>query len=341
MQVKLKDIADKSGYSITTVSRALAGYADVNEDTRKQIIELAMSMGYQPNQVARQLRSQRTNTIGMVIPYNDHGFSDDFFSELMMGVGHAASKHGYDLLVSAQLSPENEIDAYYRIVGGNRVDGVVLARTRKHDPRIDYLQQTKLPFVVSGRRAPGMDSNFPYIDVDSQTGIKMLVQHFVELGHRKIALLLPPEEMAFTGYRLHGYQDGLTEARIPVEEKYTVYSNLQREGGYNSTKQLLAQSPEITGIIACNDLMALGAISAAQDRGLKVGKDIAIAGFDDIPASAFSNPPLTTIRQPIYNIGERLIEMLMQVIQKQPLDAPHILLQPTLVIRESSGGYSR
>lgn len=341
MQVKLKDIADKSGYSITTVSRALAGYADVNEDTRKQIIELAMSMGYQPNQVARQLRSQRTNTIGMVIPYNDHGFSDDFFSELMMGVGHAASKHGYDLLVSAQLSPENEIDAYYRIVGGNRVDGVVLARTRKHDPRIDYLQQTKLPFVVSGRRAPGMDSNFPYIDVDSQTGIKMLVQHFVELGHHEIALLLPPEEMAFTGYRLHGYQDGLTEASIPFEEKYTVYSNLQREGGYNSTKQLLAQYPEITGIIACNDLMALGAISAAQDRGLKVGKDIAIAGFDDIPASAFSNPPLTTIRQPIYNIGERLIEMLMQVIQKQSLDAPHILLQPTLVIRESSGGYSR
>ncbi len=340
MQVKLKDIADKSGYSITTVSRALAGYDDVNESTRQAIIELAISMGYQPNQVARQLRSQRTNTIGMVIPANDQGFSDDFFSELMMGVGHAASTHGYDLLLSAQTSTQKEMDAYYRIVGGNRVDGVVVARTRKNDPRIEYLQKMHHPFVVSGRRAPGRDSDFPYIDVDSQAGLRRMVAHFVKQGHRKIALILPPAEMAFTDYRLQGYKDGLAEAGISFSEQYTFYSDLKRDGGYDCANYLLDSYPELTGIIACNDLMALGAMSAVQERGLRVGQDIAIAGFDDIPAAEFSHPPLTTIRQPIYEIGERLIEMLLKVIQKQPLENPHVLLQPTLILRESSGGQS-
>ena len=337
MRITLKDIADKSGFSITTVSRALGGYDDVNEETRQQITELAISMGYEPNQVARQLRHQRTNTIGMIIPANDQGFSDDFFSELMMGVGHAASVYGFDLLLSAQTSTENEMAAYRRMVGGRRVDGVVVARTRRDDPRIEYLKQLGLPFVVSGRNPLGQPSDFPYIDVDSQLGIKMMVHHLVELGHRHIGLLLPPPEMAFTTFRLKGYQEGLAEAGLPFDESYTAHGNLKRSGGYDAALQLLSKSPRITAVIACNDLMALGAIRAIQEQGLQVGVDIAVSGFDDIPAAEYSTPPLTTIRQPIYEIGQRLFEMLVQIIQRKPLEEAHIVLQPSLVIRESSG----
>jgi len=337
MTVKLKDIADKSGFSITTVSRALAGYSDVNAETRQRIMQLAVSMGYQPNQVARQLRSQRTNTLGMIIPANDQGFSDDFFSELMMGVGHAASTHGYDLLLSAQTSTSSELDAYHRLVGGNRVDGVVLARTRQNDARITYLRQLKFPFVVSGRLTPDEVCDFPYVDVDSQTGIKMLVQHFMALGHQHIALLLPPPDIAYTPYRLRGYQEGLAALGVPFRQDYVQYGDLKRSGGYQAAQNLLANHPQVSAIVACNDLMAMGALSAIQEQGLKTPDDIAVAGFDDIPAAEYALSPLTTIHQPIYAIGERLIDMLVQMIQGQPPAEPQILLQPTLVIRESCG----
>ena len=262
MRVTLKDIADQSGFSITTVSRALAGYDDVNDETRRQILDLALTMGYEPNQVARQLRHQRTHTIGMIIPANDEGFSDDFFSELMMGVGHAATVYGYDLLLSAQTSPENEMAAYRRLVGGRRVDGVVVARTRRNDPRIEYLTQQGFPFVVSGRNPPGEPSEFPYVDVDSRLGIKMMVRHMAESGHRHIGLLLPPPEMAFTSYRLTGYQEALTEAGLPHNESCILYGDLKRSGGYQAAHQLLSAVPYITAIVACNDPMALGAMSA-------------------------------------------------------------------------------
>ena len=336
MRVTLKDIANKSGFSITTVSRALAGYDDVNEETRQQIIDLAYSMGYEPNQVARQLRHQRTNTIGMIIPANDQGLSDDFFSELMMGVGHAASAQGFDLLLSAQTSNENEMAAYRRMVGGRRVDGVVVARTRRDDPRIEYLQQQRLPFVVSGRSALGEPSDFPHIDVDSQLGIRMMVQHLVELGHKDIGLLLPPPDIAFTPYRLMGFKEGLDEAGLPFDEAYTFHGDLKRSGGYEATRQFLTASPRVTAIIACNDLMAFGAIRAIQEHGLQVGADIAVTGFDDIPAAEYSTPSLTTIHQPIYEIGQRLLEMLLHIIQEKPLEESQILLEPTLIVRESS-----
>lgn len=337
MQITLRDIAKKSGYSVTTVSRALAGYNDVNEATRTLIIDIATSMGYQPNLVARHLRHQRTNTIGLIIPSNDIGFSDDFFSELMMGVGHAASEHGYDVLISAQASFETELDAYRRIVGGNRVDGMVLARTRKDDPRIEYLHSISHPFVVSGRRSLNEENDFAFIDVDSQLGIKMLVDHFVELGHREIALLLPPAEMAFTDYRLEGYKDSLKQAGIPFKPEYVVCADLKRRGGYEATRRLLGQFPQLTAFVGCNDLMALGAMSAIQDRGYRVGDQIVVGGFDDIPAAEYSSPPLTTVRQPIYEIGVRLMNMLIQIVQGFTPERSQILLEPALVVRESCG----
>ncbi len=332
--VKLKDIAGKSGFSITTVSRALAGYSDVNDQTRQQIIEIAYSLGYQPNMVARQLRARKTDTIGMIIPAYDHQLSEDFFSELLIGAGYAAAQLGYDLLVSAQTSGD-QMDAYRRIVGGNRVDGVLLARTYRHDPRIAYLKSLNHPFVVSGRSSPDEDSDFPYIDVDSQLGIKMMVNHLTGLGHQRLALLLPPEDVAYTPYRLDGYKAGLAEANLPYREDYVIYSNLRRKGGCQAAHYLLDQHPEITAIVASNDPMALGAMQAAQERGLRVGTDIAITGFDDISAAEYANPPLSTVRQPIHEIGRRLTEMLVKIIHNKLPDEPQILLTPELVLRDS------
>lgn len=335
MQVKLKDIAEKSGFSITTVSRALGGYSDVNEDTRRQIVELALSMGYEPNSVARQLRNQRTYTLGMILPANEHSFAEDYFNELMMQVGHFASLRQYDLLISAQ-NADREMDAYKRIAGGRKVDGMIIARIRQNDPRIQYLKTLDLPFVVTGRSYPGEPSDYSYVDLDSETGIFLLGKHFIELGHTHIGFICSPQELANTPYRLRGYQNALVGANIAFNEEYVVYGNLKHESGYQAAHELLDKHPAITAIMAANDVMALGAIQAIHERGKIVGEDIAVSGFDDIPAAAYSNPPLTTIRQPIQEIGRLLVDLLIQVIADHTLVRSQILLPPELIIRESS-----
>jgi LacI family transcriptional regulator len=337
MQVTLKDIAEASGYSITTVSRALAGYDDVNEQTRAHIRVIAKRMGYHPNVVARQLQSQRTQTIGMIIPATLTGYEDDFFSLLLKGVTHAATRRHYDVLVSAQLHETDAMDAYRRIAGGRRVDGLILARTHRHDPRIQYLQEINHPFVVSGRASPGQLSDFPYIDADSQYGIRLLVDHFVSYGHRHIGLILPPEDIAYTPYRLNGYKHGLDEAGIAFDPNAVIHGDLTRKGGCKAMLELLHRTPHLTAVIACNDLMALGAITAISQSGLTVGDDVAVGGFDDLPLAEHAQPSLTTVRQPIYEIGEQLTDLLIRIIDGKTVNEPGKLLNPTLIIRESSG----
>jgi DNA-binding LacI/PurR family transcriptional regulator len=337
MQVTLKDIAQKSGYSVTTVSRALAGYSDVNEQTRQRITNIANALGYQPNLLARQFRSQRTHTLGIIIPAHDYTFSMGFFSQLMLGIGDAASLEHYDLLISAQAPGDEEMAAYRRMVAGNRVDGMILARTRQNDARIQYLKEHEHPFVVSGRGAPDEASDFPYIDVDSQAGIRSVVKHFVELGHRDIGLILPSPDIAFTEFRHAGYRQGLADAGIHYRPEYVVNGDLWWSGGYQGAQALLDHFLELTAIVACNDLMALGAMSAIQGRGLQVGRDIAVAGFDDIPAAEYAYPPLTTVHQPIYEIGQRLVKMLIGIIRGTPPPETQVLLPTQVIVRASSG----
>jgi len=334
MKITLKDIARESGYSITTVSHALSGYGDVNENTRQHIIAIAERLGYQPNLAARHLRSKQTKTIGMVIPLTAY-FSDPFFMELLSGVGRQAAEYGYDLLLSAQQPGEEELNAYRRIVASSRIDGVVVARVQRDDPRITFLKEAHHPFVVFGRSNA---NDYPYIDVDGRAGVHQIVLHLARLGHRRIAFVLSPPQLAFTALRYEGYCQGLAEAGLPLDTAYIVQGDLTRASGHAAAARLLALPEPPTAIVACNDSMALGAMLAIQEQNLVVGRDVAVAGFDDIPAAASANPPLTTVRQPIYDIGRQALDMLIRVIRNEPIENLHVLLVPELIVRASSGG---
>lgn len=336
--VTLKDIAEKSGFSITTVSRALAGYSDVSERTREHILAIALAEGYQPNMLARQLRVRRTDTIGLIIPTSDERFTDDFFNALVMSIGYAATQHGLDLLLSAK-SPEDELEAYQRIVGGNRVDGVVLARVRAQDPRIAYLKKVKHPFVVFGRSSPAEDSVFPYVDVDSRVGVRLMVEHLARLGHQRLALLLPPPDLAMTLERRAGFEDGLKATHLTLHPQWVRYGDLSITSGAQLAHDLLTQHSQITAIIACNDLMAIGAMQAAQMLGREVGRDLAITGYDNIPAAAYTYPPLTTIAPPMMEIGQHLLALLIQAMHHAPVEPQRVLIQPEIVVRQSCGAF--
>lgn len=335
MTVTLKDIANRLGISVTTVSRGLAGYSDVAEDTRARIVATADSLGYQPNLMAQRLQKQRTDTLGFIMPTFGPRFSDPFFSEFIAGIGTEAANQHYDLLVSTHApdSPQEQ-QAYNRAVRRGWVDGLIVVRTREDDARIKMLCEHDFPFVAFGRT--DCDLDFPFVDEDSAAGMRLLVQHFIDLGHERIGFIMPPTGLMFGRYRLQGYYDAMADNGLSVSPEWLVEGDMTQRGGAEMVKQLLALTPAVTAVIAGNDLMAIGAINQIQQQNLTVGKDIAVGGFDNIPLSAYVTPPLTTIHQPIYEIGRQTCAMLIEIVNGRAPDNPHLLLTPNLVVRSSS-----
>lgn len=335
MSVTIKDIAKRTGKSITTVSRALNDYDDVSPRTKALVRQAAEEMGYTPNRLAQRLQKQRTDTIGLLLPTFGPRFADPFFSELLAGVGNKAAEYGYDLLVSTRAPGAQELEAYRQKVQGRQVDGFVIVRTRKHDPRIEYLRTTNVPFAVFGRTAGTLD--FPLVDEDGAYGMRQIVDHLVGMGHRRIACISSPPELMFTELRMQGLKEGFAAGGLDAGDYIVVVGDLTQRGGYMQAEYLLDLPDPPTAIIACNDLMALGAMSAAQGRGLVVGRDIAITGFDDIPMAEHAHPPLTTVHQPIYKIGSMVCEMLLRTLMGDQPQEQQVILKPELVIRQSSG----
>lgn len=336
MAATLKDIAQKIGVSVTTVSRGLAGYNDVAEETRDRIKTAAAELGYFPNVTAQRLQKQRTDTLGFIMPTFGPRFSDPFFSEFIAGIGNEAAVHDYDLLVSTHApDSEDERNAYLRAVKKGWVDGLIVVRTREDDARIQLLCEHDFPFVAFGRTSDSLD--FHYVDEDSEAGMRLLVQHFINLGHERIAFISPPVGLMFGRYRLQGFYDTMQANDLSIRSEWVVTGDMTQRGGAEAVGPLLALNPRPTAIIGGNDLMAIGAINRIQQEGLQVGQDIAVGGFDDIPLAAYMTPPLTTIHQPIYEIGKATCAMLIDVINGRSPQNPHTLLTPALVVRASSG----
>ena len=335
MTVTIKDIAKQVGLSVTTVSRALNDFDDVNAETKKLIRQTATEMGYVPNSLAQRFQKRKTDTIGLILPTFGPRFSDPFFSELLAGIGNKAASQRYDLLVSTRSPGEEELLAYHQMVQGRRIDGLVIVRTRKHDERIEYLRSVKFPFVAFGRTEGELD--FPFVDEDGISGMRLVADHLINLGHRRIACIASPPELMFSQYRLDGLRSRLKELNAPLDPTLECIGDLTQRSGYEQAMALLNLSSPPTAIVSFNDLMAFGAMSAAQHRGLAVGSDISMTGFDNIPMAAHSHPPLTTVDQPIYQIGSRVCEMLVHLIQGEPLEEEYILLRPELIVRQSSG----
>jgi LacI family transcriptional regulator len=335
--VTLKDLAARLGLSITTVSRALAGYSDVADATRQRVLAAAEEMGYVPDVIARRLQKGRTDTIGFVIPTHGPRFSDPFFSELLAGIGNEVARHNYDLLVSTRApGTAEELAAYRRLAESRLVDGLLVVRTRVEDLRIAYLADIDFPFVAFGRS--DLDVDFAYVDEDGFRGMELVTQHVIDLGHRRVAFIAAPDDLMFCASRRAAIEATLERNDLPLVPERYIVSDLTQRGGFRAMNQLLDQSPLPTAVVAFNDLTALGAISAAQKRGLVVGRDVAITGFDDIPPAEHAHPALTTVHQPVYDIGRKIASMLIVLIREGELPERQILLQPELVVRESSAG---
>jgi DNA-binding LacI/PurR family transcriptional regulator len=294
-------------------------------------------MGYAPNRAARQLRRQRSDTIGYILPAHAPRFADPFFSEFVSGLGDEATLHNFDLLVTtAAPDSDSEKKTYERLAQGRKVDGLVLNRMRLMDWRVQYLSQTNLPFVSMERSLD--KSNQASVEVDGWAGFKMLMAYLIAKGHKRIAFIGGPADLKIQADRFEGYEKGLAAAGIPFDPELVMEGDTFRGGGYQAAQRLLALKRIPTAITCINDLTAIGVLHAASEKGIKVGHDLAVAGFDGIEETEHTTPPLTTLSQPLYEIARNLVRMLVGSIQSLPLEERRVRFQPKLIIRESTGG---
>lgn len=328
------DIARQAGVGVGTASRALNGAPDVSPATRERVLAAAAALNYHPSAVARRLQGQRTGVIAYMPEMGDHPTGDMQFKDFIAVLALSCARHDLDLLIHPLRSDTDYRADFAQLVRGRRADGLILADARVADERVAYLAAEGLPFVVFGRtEAP---APYPYVDLDSEAGTRAAVSHLIARGHRAIAYLGMPVAYTFTHHRYQGYVQALSAAGIAPDPSL-VCANLHTETETRAAvAQLLALPARPTAIAAASDLLAIYAMRALEDHGLRPGQDLAVVGFDDLPLAAHTRPALTTVRQPFDAICDHLISALLAVISGEAASPPQTLITPELVIRQSS-----
>jgi LacI family transcriptional regulator len=337
MSVTIRDIAKKLGLSIGAVSRALDGYPDISEETRQKVIQTAAEIGYAPNQAARQLRRKRADAIGYILPANSPRFADPFFTEFLAGLGDETAVQPFDLLISiAAPGAEAERQIYRNWVQGHKVDGLILTHMHLHDWRAQFLSENKVPFSALERSLDDLD--FAHIEVNRREGMVELIAHLVEKGFKKIAYLGGPPDLKIQADQFDGYRLGMEAVGLGLEHTWITSGDLTASSGFQTAKQLLSIPDPPDAIVCINDETALGVLHAAHEMGLRIGQNFAVAGFDGVQASNHTEPPLTSLDIPVYDVARQLVRMLVAEISGQPLTERRIILRPRLLVRASSGG---
>lgn len=334
MRPTIRDVAKKLDLSITTVSRALDGYDDVAEQTRQLVIKTAKNMDYVPNRAARQLRLQKMETVGFVIPSISKRFDEAFFTEFIAGLGEELSTQNFDLLVSNATTDEGERTLYHRWVNSHKVDGFILNRLHKHDWRVNYLTEQDIPFVALGKSQDGL--NYPSIRIDGADAYLSLIKHIGENGFSRFAFVGGPKELIEHIERLQWFRSALKKCGLQVDRTNVVSTDMSSTAGYEATRTLLMGAIPPDAILCVNDEIAFGALHAAHEQGLTVGTDIAVAGFDGVQDAKHSEPPLSTLDIPVFDIARQLVIMLLKIIAGETIDSS-ILIKPNLLIRPSTG----
>jgi len=333
--VTIKDIAKRAGVSVTTVSRALNGYDDVNEETRRKIKRVAEELSYSPNAVARSLVSRKTRTIGLIISdINRAGAKDAFAYEVLCGINDRAGELNYDLLLFST-SPSKQMEKSYAALCKERnVEGAILSGLRLDDPYLhEVIEQDSFPCVLID--IPKTGSNVAHITSDGKAGATMAVRHLLENGHRKIAMINGHNQASVSQQRFEGYREALALYGLTAEPELVYDGKFSEDGGAEAMYQILIRNPGVTAVFCASDLMALGAMRTLEKMGLRVPEDLSVIGFDDITIASYCSPKLTTIRQDKYEMGYQAAQLLIDMLEERT-DNRKMLLGNQLIVREST-----
>lgn len=336
MPLTLEDIARLSEVSRSTVSRVINSDINVKDETRQKVLKVIQSVNFQPNLAARGLATGRTNVIGVVIPARVSViFTDPYFPLFIQGVSSACNNRSYSVMLWLA-EPEYERRMISRILHNGLVDGVIVAKTLMNDPIVDSLFESKMPFILIGRH-PSMDVNF--LDVDNLQAGRKATLHLLRLGYKRVATITGAQDQIVGYDRYQGYLKALQDYERTFRPELVVEGDFTEEGGYIAMARMIPQKPD--AVFVASDMMANGAMRAIHEANLRIPDDVAVVGFDDIPTSARTNPALTTVRQPVLQMGSKAVEALITIIENDLKSTQKIILDTELVVRESCGASQR
>jgi LacI family transcriptional regulator len=331
MSIKLEDIAKETGVSISTVSRVLSNSSyPVSEPIREKVLRAAETLGYEPNIAARSLRTDRTNTIGIIVD----DLLSPFTPPIVRGIQDYLNEYGFlSLIVNSDWDPDQE-QAAIKTLLSRPVDGIIFVEY-SHQTNSDVLERSHKPHVFVHRLfgSPIKNSVVP----DDYYGASLATEHLISLGHRRIGYINGPENWHTCRARLRGYQETLAHYSMVFDESLVQPGDWEIESGYASAKNLLEQSEHPTAIFAANDAMALGAVYAIQDAGLRVPEDVAVVGYDNRNFAKTVRPRITTVSMPVIEMGGVAAELLLKQIAEGRKEEEEIKVKGQLIIRETCG----
>lgn len=337
--MNLKQLAEHLKLSQTTVSRALNGYPEVNESTRKRVLDAAKSMNYSPNVRAKGLATGRAMAIGHVIPVSDHQeMVNPVFGDFITGAGEAYSKAGYDMVLSL-VDNRKEEETYRTIKAKGNVDGIIVHAPRIQEPRIALLRKLKIPFVVHGR-VSSEDGKYAWLDINNVRAFQRATNYLIELGHIRISLVNGLESMDFAYRRRKGFLKAMEEAQLDADPSLMFSNEMTEVHGYKSARKALAADNPPTAFLAASMITAIGVRRAISEAGLTMGKDVSVITHDD-DLSYLKNgedvPIFTATRSSVRDAGFLCAQLLLDLIDSPETSRRSRLLEAELIVGRSTG----
>ncbi|MDF9872262.1 DNA-binding LacI/PurR family transcriptional regulator [Streptomyces pratensis] len=335
----LEEVAARAGVGRGTASRVINGSPRVSAQTREAVEAAVAELGYVPNRAARALAGNRTDAIALVVPESEtRFFAEPYFSDIVRGVGAALADTEMQLLLTLA-GNDRERRRLAQYLTAHRVDGVLLVSVHADDPLPDLLEQLGMPSVISGRRHAA--ETLPSVDSDNFEGARAAVDHFISRGRRNIATITGRLDVYGAQRRLDGYRKAIATAGLDPDERLIAPADFSEEGGARAMRELLERRPDVDAVFAASDVMAAGARHVLRESGRRIPDDVALIGFDDSAVARHMDPPLTSVRQPIEEMGRTMTRVLLQEIASRPSgdaarERPRIVLPTELVVRESS-----
>lgn len=330
MGANLREIAKRASVSLSTVSRALSGHPHVRPETRRRVLEAARELNYDLDRLRKDKLMISHPLLGLLLP----DVTTPFYSQMLHSVHQAVFSRGCDMVlyVGTGYSPSEVIE---RISQARHLSGIIVVTPRHGEDESLRKLGTELAVVVLDHRAEG--SGFPHVTVDNLRAAHRAVSHLVERGRRRIAIITGPLHIQSAMDRLRGYRLALEEAGIPFDPGLVQEGNFHQNTGYEITRSWIDSATPMPDAIFCsNDLMALGALQALRERGLSVPGDVALVGFDDLPVARTTTPMLTSVAQPIQEMADTAVRLVLRLIQGEELDVNRVVLEAQLMVREST-----
>jgi DNA-binding LacI/PurR family transcriptional regulator len=329
----LEAVAALAGVSRGTVSRVINDSPQVSPRAREAVRAAIAQLGFVPNRAARTLVTQRTDSVALVVSESEERFfTEPYFAAVVRGISAGLAGSGLQLLLAVAQSPA-EREQLENYLTGQHVDGVLLVSLHGIDTLPARLESRGVPTVLGGRPLGAQPA--ACVDADNRGGARLAVAHLARGGRRRIAALTGPQDMTVGLERYSGYLDGLAGAGLAADPELVEAGDFRLDSGVRATEALLRRRPDLDAVFAASDAMAIGAMRALREHGRRVPEDVAVVGFEDSPSAAHTDPPLTTVHQPVEAMGREMVRLLRQRISGAVLDEPLVILPTHLVVRGS------